>query len=294
MQLGILYRGDPTARPGQFAQHVENLGFDSVWVGDHVLGSFDGLTAAALFGAATDRLLIGNSVLVLALRNPVMTARSLATLALEIPDRYVLGIGAGGDVPEEFDSVGVPLAGRGSRMMSHLEVLTRALDEGVVGSHSFDDRPTAGRPPVWLGGRNERAARRAGRYADGWMPYLTTPEQFAGLRQITEESRSEAGRVGESFTWAVNVVVAVAESRDEAWRDLRTARPFGLDDARLERFAIAGTTDDVLHGLKRFEEAGVEHVIADVVGTHRTTRPTPGQLELLAEVLPRLGGAHPF
>jgi alkanesulfonate monooxygenase SsuD/methylene tetrahydromethanopterin reductase-like flavin-dependent oxidoreductase (luciferase family) len=261
---------------------VEHLGFDSLWVGDHALGSFDGLTAAALFAAATERIVIGNSVLVLPLRDPVLTARALSTLALEIPERYVLGIGAGGDIPAEFEAVGVPLARRGARMISHLEVVASALDEGVVGIHRFADRPPRGMPPVWMGGRTERSALRAGSLADGLVPYLVTPTQFQALRQLTQDARASADRLARPFSYGVNILVSVAESSDLATRQLRSVRPYDMTDAQLDRYTIAGTPRDVVRGLRPYADAGADHAILDLVGEGRHVQES---LKLLADAL---------
>lgn len=278
-RIGVLYQGLPAERPSRTAAWIEGLGFDSMWVGDHVLSYVDGITLAAAAGAATDRLAIGTAVLVAPLRNPALLARSIATLATELPDRFVLGAGAGGDVPAEFAVVGVDTRGRGARMESTLRTVRTALDEGILLGERFDDRPPHGCPPIWFGGRTEAAVQRAARIGDGFLPYLVTPEQYRALRGRLRELATRP------MTCGVDVMVSVGSTREQAWRDAQDYRAYGLDDERLRRHTALGTADDVVARLSEFVTAGAEHVVVHVTAPPARKRE---QIEELSGLLDRI------
>src|SRR5271165_6871862 len=146
------------------AARAENLGFDSVWVGDSLLARprHDPLTLLAAVAARTKRVMLGTAVFLPALRNPVVLAHQLATLDQISEGRLVLGAGIASDVPnirEEFAAAGVPFEGRVGRMMEGLR-LCRALWSGqpvhwdsrwqVTGGVLAPTPYRAGGPPLWI------------------------------------------------------------------------------------------------------------------------------------------------
>jgi alkanesulfonate monooxygenase SsuD/methylene tetrahydromethanopterin reductase-like flavin-dependent oxidoreductase (luciferase family) len=289
VKLGVLYQGIPDARPSEIGRWVEELGYDSIWVGDHVLFYVDGLTTAMALGAATRELTVGNAILVVPLRNPALLARSIATLAMEMPGRYVLGAGAGGDVPAEFDVVDVPLAGRGARMDRTLTTLRTALDDGTLDGHPFE-RPVQGCPPVWFGGRTDRAARRAADMGDGFIPYLVTPQHYARLLEQVAELRDGSPRSDRPLTRGADVMVSVAPTREQAWADAQAYHAYGLDDEQRRRHTVFGTPEDVAEGLAAFVEHGAEHLILHVTAPPDRKR---AQIELLASCLDAIRSLTP-
>src|ERR1700751_2501694 len=159
------------------AVRAEDLGFDSVWVGDSLLARprHDPLTMLAAVAARTRRVQLGTAVFLPALRNPVVLAHQLATLDQISEGRLVLGAGIASDVANiraEFVAAGVPFEGRVGRMMEGLR-LARALwsgkpvnwegrwpvNDGVLGPTPY--RP--GGPPIWMAGSVRPAAGRAAR-----------------------------------------------------------------------------------------------------------------------------------
>ena len=180
------------ASPGEFLAGVraaEALGFDSVWVGDHVLWHVFWPEPLSMLGAAsavTERVGLGSGVLLAALRRPAPLAKQTATLQWLSGGRFHLGVGAGGEFAGEFEASGVPLSRRGAALDQTLEAL-RALWTGApVTLHNdvvqLDDAVLDVVPdpaiPIWVGGRSPGAQRRAARYGDAWMPFVVTPERF--------------------------------------------------------------------------------------------------------------------
>src|SRR5688572_21897476 len=104
---------------GPLATGAEALGFDSVWIGDHVAfhnPTLDSLTALAYVAALTRRVRIGPCVYLLALRHPTIAAKMVASLDVLSGGRVVFGVGVGGEFAKEFEASGVPPRERGARV----------------------------------------------------------------------------------------------------------------------------------------------------------------------------------
>ena len=174
------------------ARRCEELGFDSLWAGDHIafrVPILESLSLLSFLAGATERVLLGTSVYLLPLRRPAIAAKSVATLDVLSGGRAILGVGVGGEFPPEFDACGVPRAERGSRTDEGIEILRRLWSEDAVehrGRHfsfgpvTMDPKPVqAGGPPIWIGGRRPPAFRRAGHLGDGYISHMCSAEQYA-------------------------------------------------------------------------------------------------------------------
>ena len=234
------------------AEHAEALGFADVWVSDHlalpqgakyppssyILEPIATLTWAA---AATQRVGLGTSVLVLPLRPPVLLAKGLASLDLLSGGRLTLGAAAGW-LEAEFDALGVPFRERGARTDETLELLRRCWTEDpvdaegpITGARLRKMRvvPQPGRAiPIWIGGLSDAAVERAIRSGDGWHGAFQSPEEAAPLAR-----RLRAARPEEGFTLSMR----------PSWDVLRDG------------------PDRVARELDAFREAGFQHIVADPV-----------------------------
>lgn len=284
--VGPLYMDLPGMRLSEAARWVEELSFDSMWVGDHVLFYVDGLTAIAAMAGGTSRLQLGTAVYLLALRDPVLVARSLATLAREIPDRFVLGIGVGGDLSDEFEVLGIEVSKR-ARRVDHAIVAIREMLGGRMETYEFQDVPSVV-PPMWIGGRSDAAARRAARLGNGFIPYLATPQQLRTLRTAVEAEAAMIERDLTGFGWAADVHISIDADQDAALTAVRTVRPFGLSDAHIDRYCVVGDSQTCLDRLQEYVAAGAEHLVLNFVCPPDRMA---SQIELFAgEVLPALQG----
>ena len=198
--------GLPTHRAGQgtefvsaagimeLAKAAEDGGFDAVYVTEHpfpettwlehgghqALDPFVGLSFAA---AVTSRLKLQTNLLVLAYRNPFLTARAIASLDALSEGRTIIGIGAG-YLEGEFRALGVDPADRNDLTDEAIRAMTAAWSgenvefEGVgfkADGNTMLPRPVqTPRPPLWIGGNSGRAMRRVVELADGWIPMPTT------------------------------------------------------------------------------------------------------------------------
>jgi probable F420-dependent oxidoreductase len=205
----------------QVAQHAEAAGFESVWVGEHVvlprhppewftmpatLPFLDSVVGLTLLAAHTSTIKIGSGVLELPLHNPVRLAKQLASIDRISHGRLVVGVGAGYLEPE-FTAMGADLADRAECMdefigamralwtMAEPEFHGRRVDFGDVDAHP---RPVdAAGPPILVGGLSGLARRRAIRTANGWFTYNTTPESAREILDVVAHEMKEIDRPAE-------------------------------------------------------------------------------------------------
>ena len=180
------------------AVKAEALGFDAVFVNDHIIvdgaprsaswtNTYDPFVSLSFIAANTAGIGLGVSVLIVPYRNPIATAKMLATLDRMSNGRLIAGIGAGWN-EAEFAALGVPFHERGARTTEYLRVWQACWAPGPV---SFDGRfvkfadmhvsPKPLRqpqPPIWVGGASDAALRRAAAFAAVWQP---TPMPVAEL-----------------------------------------------------------------------------------------------------------------
>lgn len=206
----------------RLARVAEELGFDSVWAGEHVVVPsprvppspmeptdpiLDPLVHLAFVAAVTERVLLATGIVVLPQRNPLVLAKQAAALDVLSGGRLLLGIGAGYLEPE-LTAVGVPLADRGARTDDYLAAM-RALwaQPGPVEHHGpFVDfagvdahpRPVQpGGPRIVVGGHAPPALRRAVGRAHGWYGFALTPEAAAACVDGLRRAASEVDRPAE-------------------------------------------------------------------------------------------------
>ncbi len=261
----------------QDVSRIEALGYDSAWTSEHIFfyfPTFDALTSLAAMAARTSRIRLGTAVLLLPLRPAALAAKEIASVDIISGGRLILGAGIGGEYPKEFEAVGVPVRERGARADEALRVLKLLYSEDNV---RFEGRFTKldgvslmpkpaqpGGPPIWVAGRSDAAMRRAGRLADGYFPYLFSPERFRDGLSKAREYAEKAGRDPNSITGAIYQFIALADTYDEAKSmaaaDLsrRYNQPF---DKIVDRYVVMGNADDCARRLADFAEAGVEHFI---------------------------------
>ncbi len=273
-----------------FAVRAERLRFDSLWVADHMLsapGMFGGSCLSPLLclshaAAVTERVRLGTSILILAIRNPVMVAKDLATLDALSSGRLVLGAGVGWN-PHVFGVAGVPRAERGSRTDEALTVIRRLLSEPSIthrGKHyTFENVGVTPRPPVlpaiWIAGGAEPAQPRIApsvlrriTAADGWIARARASNAMIkeDWRQISEELARQ-GRRRSGFTFAhLNFLhVVPGTDRDEVLACQRPVFEKAMGTQRsweqLQQSHLTGTTSEIIERIRDLERAGLEEMI---------------------------------
>jgi probable F420-dependent oxidoreductase len=276
---GQLLEGVPD--PGLFRElgiSAEELGYDSLWAGDHI--SFhnpilEPLVALGAFAGWTRRIALGVGVLLLPLRPPALVAKQVASLDYLSGGRVILGVGVGGEGSRDFESVGVPIGERGARAdeaLAVLRLLWREAPASFSGSFSqfegvtIEPRPAQpGGPPILVGGRSDAALRRAGRLGDGWLPYLVSAERLArGLEEVRRHAQ-EAGRDPAAVGGAVVAFACVdtdgERAREETRRHLSVRYGQRFEPYHVERLCVAGTADECAARVRAYVDAGATHVV---------------------------------
>lgn len=208
----------------EIAPVAEEVGFEGLLLSDHVFvpeerqskypysadGEPDFPVAApfpesfvltGVLAQRTTRLRFATNVYILPLRHPVEVAKALGTAAVFSNDRVVLGVGAGW-MKDEFDVLGRTFEARGARIDEQVEVIRKLLSGEVVdhdGEHyafpAMRMQPAPTKPvPIWMGGQNPAALRRAGQYSDGWSGSGQTYAEAVRVLETIAAHRREAGR----------------------------------------------------------------------------------------------------
>lgn len=190
------------------AEHAEAVGLEHIWTVDHIAippddaeGSegrwFDPLTTLAFLAAATSRIHLGVSVLVLPYRPALPTAKWIATIQELSSGRLHLGIGPGWMDPE-FRALGIDRRKRGAMTDEAIDFIRACFDapDDVVkrNGQEFLFRPNPVRPPIYVGGMTDAALARTIRCADGWLPMGIDPEKLRPRMARLKEMSDAAGR----------------------------------------------------------------------------------------------------
>lgn len=263
------------------AQAAEAAGFTTLWAVEHVVvpsgyeskypydpsGKMAGgaeefdlpdpLVWMTWVAANTTALQIGTGILIAPQRNPVITAKEVATIDRFSGGRVRLGVGIGW-LREEFDAIGVPWTDRARRLEDHVAAMRALWTEDVASYHgtyvNFDKcivrpQPVRGTVPIVIGGHSEAAAQRAGRIGDGFYPGTADTEALAPLITLMRRTAEEAGR-------DPNLIPVYAGGSN---------RPGPRLDARIEALLELGVTQMVVPPAspERIAELG-----ADLVGRY--------------------------
>lgn len=297
LTFGVLPGGSTPEEFLAAVQAAEELGYDSVWVGDHVLWPVFWPEPVVLLSAAvavTSRIGLGTGVMLAALRGAAPLAKQTATLQWMSNGRFRLGVGAGGEYAKEFEASGVQLAERGRRLDDTLEAV-RALWSGApvslhnsaidVDGATLDLVPSPA-IPIWVGGRSRPAQRRAARFGDAWMPFVTTPEHFAtGLANVRADAEA-LGRDPDAIRPALQLWCMFDDDLAVALPTIadRIESTYRVPFERFERYTVYGDAEMWVARLREYVEAGVRHFNLVFAGGDRTA-----QLARIAfEVVPRL------
>jgi alkanesulfonate monooxygenase SsuD/methylene tetrahydromethanopterin reductase-like flavin-dependent oxidoreductase (luciferase family) len=272
------------------AELAERLGFDRVWVHDHVswpkdklthfaTGSleacgdqdpnfFESLSTAALLAGRVRRIGIGIAGLVVPLRDPRILGKQLATIDRLGGSRLVVALAIGA-IRGDFEVMGVPFERRGRLTNEYLEVLTSILrgdqpvqvqgDTVAFASGTFLPQPR--NLGLWVTGSSEPGLKRAARFADGWLTVYQSVDAYRAFGDRLRELLDEEGRSAESLALGYETYVSVADTRDEAVAIARRSLEGKFET--LEKgldVCIVGDADDVLEKVAAYGAAGAGHV----------------------------------
>jgi probable F420-dependent oxidoreductase len=286
----------------EYGVRMEELGFDSVWVWDHILLGvepnfpvIDSLTVLTGIAARTSRIKLGTGILVLPLRNAVALAKQLSSMDQLSQGRLVMGM-ASGWYKREFDAMGVPFEQRGKIMDENLEVLRRLWTEpSVTGQYTryspskavMYPKPAQDRIPILIGGYVDRVLKRAATAGDGWLTYFYTPEGFIKSWTKIRNFAKEAGKDPDKLLNASQLPIIIGPSKDAVKADmldwLNKEWDFPAQSDCTRDSAIMGSVDECVEQLRQHHAVGVQKIIF-VPYKYKMD-----QIELIAkEIIPRL------
>jgi probable F420-dependent oxidoreductase len=289
---------DPAAFRGYCAR-VEELGFESGWTQESILGAskqlgpLETMTYAA---ACTQRLRLGCAVFVSTLHTPANLAKSIATLDQLSQGRIEVGVGSGGK-QRPFAAFGISGQRYGARFAEGVDLMKALWTEPRVTfdgefwqltDAAMEPKPAQKpHPPLWFGANGEPALRRAARVGDGFFGAGSAPTaRFAEQVPIVRAALQELGRDPAGFPIAKRLYIAVDEDTARARQRMNDAleRIYGRRVPDIEAAAVAGTVADCVAEVARAAEAGAELI------QFSTLFDQAEQAErLAAEVIPRLG-----
>jgi probable F420-dependent oxidoreductase len=219
---------------------------------------YDPFTTLGWLAAATRRIELGTTVIILPYRNPILTARMAATVDQLCGGRFIFGVGVGW-AKQEFEALGVPFARRGAISNDYLEAIktlwTRDVASYAGPFVSFKDVHTAPRPlrsphpPIWIGGSTDAALRRAVRYGDGWHPNRVRMDWLrdSGLPKLKAVAAAEGTPVP-ALCPRIRLEITDSPRADD------------------QRLIGQGTLDQMRKDLEALESLGAAYVLLDSAG----------------------------
>ena len=277
------------------AVRAEQLGYDSVWVSDHVVvpnanverfgaAIYDPLITLAVAAGATSRVQLGTTVLIVPYRNPVVTAKMVSSLDALSGGRFVLGIGAGW-LEEESAMLGVPFAERGpmtDEYLAAMRELWTSPSPSFAGKYTqfsglhFEPKPMQKpHPPIWVGGHARASLRRAAEIGAAWHPINRSATEIGTAAGELKQLCQARGRA---------VPPAVTLRNDAFMVRAGQAVPAPIHGGSV----IAGEPAAVADQIGELRTAGVEHLVLEFLAPDGAD--LDEQMVLFAErVRPRVG-----
>ncbi len=284
----------------KLAEKAEDLGYDSVWVGDSLLARprHEPLTLLAGVAGRTANIVLGTAILLPALRNPVVMAHQISTLDQVSDGRTIIGVGIATDqenIRNEFMAAGVPFEKRVGRMLEGLR-LCRSLwsgepvdwdgrwtvKQGVLGPIPVQKNG----PPIWIGGGAEANIKRVGEEFDGWFPITPDAELIKNNWQQMRTRAKQSARDVNAITCAAYLTLSIDESIEKAQNraDQFLSSYYGARPDVLKKIqaCYAGPLEGAVQYLQSFINAGASHLVLRFAGEHDK------HLELMSKVRERL------
>ena len=278
---------------------AEELGFESAWTQEQMLGTWNQLAPIETMtyaAACTRRLRLGCAVFVSTLYSPVHLAKSLSTLDQLSRGRIEIGVGTGGP-GRPFAAFGVDPRRYVARFTEGIELMKalwtqpRVTFDGEfwqLQDEAMQPKPfQKPYPPLWFGAATEPALRRAVRRGDGFFGAGAAPTaRFAEQVTVVRAAVAEAGRPADSFPIAKRVYITIDDHADRARERMNAALTelYGRRVEAIEAAAVAGTAADCVRELHRVAEAGAELILCTALFDQ-----TEQMEQLAAAVIPKLG-----
>lgn len=307
----------------KIAKHAEELGYHSVWGNDHMTTQkyvrekfptppnfWEPLITYAYIAAQTKKIKFGTGILVVAMRRDIVVlAKQLATLDQMSQGRLIVGVGVGA-YREEFEALNPSFkANRGEVLEEGVSALKELFSKRAASwkgkYYEYDDvemypKPAQDPLPIYFGGNNANAVRRAATFGQGWLAAAMSTYQVRKAIANLKEIAIEAGRQPEDIEPAIQLICCIDKTRQAAIDRFHKSQMYehilslskstlkdqqGIDQ---ETINLIGTAEDVAKKIWELKEAGVRHIC----GTYFCADTVPellDQMEIFAkEVIPQV------
>tara|TARA_Y100001934_G_scaffold266771_1_gene346633 strand:- start:287 stop:1207 length:921 start_codon:yes stop_codon:yes gene_type:complete len=299
--LGISrYPFDAAREYWAWVEQCERGRVDSIWQTDRLVSKDPMLecvaTMAALAGA-TDRIRFGMNVASIALRDPLLTAKQLATVDVLSEGRVLPAFGIGSAVSRDYSATGTPTKARGKKANEALELVHRLWNEEAVSFDGtffqYDEAAIAPRPvndeiPLWIGGSSEVAMKRTAKYGTGWLGGIDTPEQAAVMVSGIKAALKDTGRSIDEDHYGATFSFRIGSSEDQATK--QTAEGLkartGKDPSR---FMVAGDAEAVIGRAEEYIAGGCSKFVCMPIARNAAEMTEQTQL-FIDHVMPAFEG----
>jgi len=257
------------------AKTAETLGFDSIWVSDHIVipeshkgfGKvfYEPLTTLTYIAALTTKIRLGTSVIILPYRNPIVLAKMVSTLDVLSNGRVILGVGAGW-LKEEFQALGVSYEKRGAMTDEYIQILKMLWSQDKpkftglfsnVADINFLPKPIQKPyPPIWIGGHSRKAVERAVNLGHGWHPVGLTPDEIKEKAKYINKLLVEKKGRKSDFVISLRKNLQIKRDSEKEIKEIKEAD---------EREILRGTPEKIIEGIEKYKNSGVSHLIFHIL-----------------------------
>jgi len=243
------------------AELAERLEYNSIWVSDHIIVPssygksygyiFESIVTLAYLASKTENLLLGSSVIVLPLRDPVILAKQLASIDVLSKGRLIVGFGSGW-LKEEFDYLNKNFSERGKKMDSWIPLIRRLwsnekieTEKGGKIEYMFEPKPIQKKgPKILIGGNSKKAIIRTINLGDGWNPVALSPIILAKKVNLLK-------KLNKGMKKPIFLRIGILPEVEHAFRTIKTDY----------NYFLSGNSRAITEDLEKYSEIGVDHVI---------------------------------
>lgn len=240
------------------AKESEKQELDSIWTSDHIIVPwnhtpwtrvFETITTLSFISSITEQILLGTSIILLPLRNPIVLAKQIATLDVLSKGRVIIGVGIGWD-NKEFDIIGKDFSSRTKTVKNQVGQM-RKFWRGDFTNEGFVSEPLPNKkngPPILIGGQSQGALKRVAGFGDGWHPVGITPVEYdQGIQKITQIQN-------QNYLWSLRLGFAANKIIDSEY--------VGTDGKK--RIRLVGEVNHIISEIEEYQKIGLEHLILDI------------------------------
>ena len=239
---------------------------DSIWQTDRLVSKdpiLECIAVTAALAGATENIRFGMSVASIAFRDPLLTAKQLATVDVLSKGRLLPAFGLGSTFSADFKASGTSTKRRGKRADEALELIYRLWyeeDVNYIGEFfrydhvTISPRPVNGRIPLWIGGSSEKAIERTAKYGTGWLGGIETPEQSAKIILGIKEALKKTGRSIDADHYGASFSFRFGNKEELISRIALKRLSNKVEDP--SRYMVIGDKEDILQRINEYIDAG--------------------------------------